>query len=106
MKIEIRIAAEMTFFADQEGTDEQFEAFLDEVVDQLAAIGRGDVDLAARLTDRYAEFETTVEAADFNTACAGFIMDLRTALHAAGCNTADWPRFAPSQQHVRELQDA
>ncbi len=40
MKIEIRLAAEMKFFADPEGTDEQFEAFLDEVMDQLPAIGR------------------------------------------------------------------
>jgi hypothetical protein len=106
MKIEIRLAAEMTFFSDPGGTDGQFEAFLDEVMDQLTAIGREDVDLAARLTDRYAEFETTVEATDFNIAGAGFMMDLRTALHAAGCNTADWPRFAPSHQHIRELQAA
>ncbi|WBB78971.1 hypothetical protein O7606_22695 [Micromonospora sp. WMMD882] len=94
----------MIFSADPEGADEQFEAFLDEVLNQLAAIGREGVDLAARLTERYAEFETTVEATDFNTAGASFLMDLRTALHAAGCATADWPRFAPHGQHVRELR--
>ncbi|MEH1014219.1 hypothetical protein V6U90_14045 [Micromonospora sp. CPCC 206060] len=64
MKIDVRLAAELTLFADPAGTDGQFAAFLDEVMDQLAAIGREDVDLAARLSDRYAEFETTVEAAD------------------------------------------
>ena len=78
MRIDIRLAAEMTFFADPEGTDEQFEAFLDEVMGQLTAIGREDVDLAARLSDRYAEFETTVEAASSEAAASCVVVRVRT----------------------------
>src|SRR5215813_2339407 len=102
---EIHLAIEMVFISDQPATDEQFEAFLDEVVQQLDNIGR-EVNLAARLRDRIADFATAIPAADFPSAATLFLSDLRTALHAAGCNTADWPRFEASEHVVRELLDA
>lgn len=102
---EIHIAVEMMFTSDQPATDEHFEAFLDEVICHLENIG-AEVSLAARLRDRVADFATVIEAADFHAAGQVFLGDLRTALHAAGCGTAGWPRFKPGEHIVRQLQDA
>ena len=93
------------FTSAQPATDEQFEAFLDEVVRQLGNIDC-EVNLGARLSDRFAEFATVIAAHDFPSATSMFLGDLRTALHAAGCDTAKWPRFEPGEHTVRELQDA
>lgn len=101
---EFHLAVEMTFVSTPHGTDEQFEAFLDEVIARLDEIGR-DVSLAARLTDRVADFAISVEANAFALAASGFLVDLRTALHATGCVTADWPKFMPTEHVVRELLD-
>lgn len=102
---EHHLAVEMTFVSTPHGSDEQFEQFLDEVLTQLEAIGR-DVDLAAKLRDRVADFAATINALDFNMAAASFLVDLRTALHAAGCHTPQWPKFEATEHTVRELQDA
>lgn len=102
---EIHLAVQTMFISDQPATDDQFEAFLDEVVRQLDNIGC-EVNLAARLAERMAEFATAISAADFATAATTFLANLRTALHAAGCITADWPKFEASQHVVSELQDA
>jgi hypothetical protein len=102
---EIHLAITAMFISDQPATDEQFEAFLDAVVTQLDNIGR-EVNLAARLRDRVAEFATAIPANDFPSAASTFLGDLRTALHAVGCVTADWPRFEASEHVVRELLDA
>lgn len=99
------LAVEVPFASDEEGTDQQFEAFLDEVLAQFDKIGR-EVSLAARFSERVADFATTLRADDFESAVGIFLADLRTALHAAGCNTAGWPRFEPINRTVRELQDA
>lgn len=102
---EIHIAVGMMFTSDQPATDDQFEAFLDEVVNQLNNIDC-EVNLGARLSERFAEFAAAIEAHDFPSATSTFMNDLRTALHAAGCNTADWPKFEAGEHTVRELQDA
>lgn len=102
---EIHMAVQMTFTTDRPATDEQFEAFLDEVVAQLENIGR-EVNLAARLGDRFADFATSVQGVDFQSAAAELLVDLRTALHAAGCATPDWPNFFPGEHVIRELADA
>lgn len=102
---EVHLAVQITFVVSGPSTDEQFEAFLDEVVSQLDNIGR-EVNLGARLRDRVADFATSMPASDFPSAASVFLADLRTALHAAGCNTPDWPRFEASEHVVRELMDA
>lgn len=99
---DIRIAIEMGFESNRPSTDDEFEAFLDEVQTQLDAIGR-EVQIAARLRDRVVDFATSVEAPAFEIAAAGLLVDLRTALHAAGCVTADWPQFIAKERTVREL---
>jgi hypothetical protein len=102
---EVHLAVEAIFVSSKPATDDQFEEFLDVVVSELENIGR-DINLGARLPERYAEFVATIEAEDFESAAAAFLGDLRTALHAAGCSTAGWPDFTPSERVLRELQDA
>jgi hypothetical protein len=99
------LAVGMTFTSSRPATDEEFEGFLDEVVDQLERIGRHAI-LAARITDRIADFAIGAEADDFAIATSGFLVDIRTALHAAGCSTAGWPKFTATEHIVRELEDA
>lgn len=102
---DIRLAVEVAFVSRPHGTDEQFEGFLDAVVDQLAKIDC-EVQLAASLVDRRADFATSIEAGDFTDAANSLLVDLRTALHAAGCNTSNWPTFEATGHVVRQLQDA
>ena len=102
---EIHIAVEVTFVADQPSTDEQFEAFLDQVIEQLDSIGR-DVNLGASLALRTADFAISVAGTDFPSAAQAFLGDIRTALHATGCITANWPPFQANDYVVRELADA
>ena len=101
----IHLAVELTFESKPHGSDEQFEAFLDEVMDQLDNIGR-EVSLAARLADRVADFAAVIQADEIENALAELLPDIRSALHAAGCVTAEWPAFVPKSPVIRELQDA
>lgn len=101
----IHLAVELTFESDPHGSDEQFEAFLDEVMVQLENIGR-EMTLAARLVERVADFATVIEAEKIEDALAELLPDLRSALHAAGCVTAGWPEFVPKSPVIRELQGA
>jgi hypothetical protein len=102
--VAIHLAVEMRFESTSVSNDDQFEGFLDEVVAQLDNIGC-EVDLAARLADRVADFAATIEADNFEDAAYRFLSDVRTALHAAGCVTKGWPVFRPQDRVVRELQD-
>lgn len=99
------LAVEICFTSAEDSTDEHFEAFLDEMLASLEQIGR-DVNLSARFAERVADVAGVVAAPDFESAVSAFLADLRTALHAAGCSTAGWPRFEPVSRTVRQLQDA
>ena len=79
-------------------TAENFEAFLDLVMEELANIGHAEIDLVAslaKLTARFTE-EGTDEAVPDGVSPGSlseandFLADLRTALHAARCGTANW----------------
>jgi hypothetical protein len=85
------LAAELLFVHKPEATDEQFEAFLERVMDELDNIGREDTNLGGSLAERTAEFVMDVEADSFEDAVVSMMSDLRTALHAADCSTAGWP---------------
>jgi hypothetical protein len=96
---------EMTFVSTPHGTDEQFAEFLDAVQEHLDAIGC-EIQVAASLAKRTADFATSMDATSFETAATTLLADVRTALHAAGANTSDWPEFRATERHVRELEDA
>lgn len=101
----IHLGVELRFTSTPPATDEQFEAFLDEVIEQLDNIDR-EISVAARLRDRVADFAALIEAENIESALAKLLPDIRVALHAAGCNTAAWPEFKAQDPVIRELQDA
>ncbi|MET7705442.1 hypothetical protein [Micromonospora sp. NPDC005413] len=100
-----RIAIQMTFEGTPHGTDEQYEEFLDAVQEHLDRLGR-EVQMAASLVDRTAEFATSIEAPDFESAVNTLLVDLRTALHASECHTDDWPQYVATDRSLQELQEA
>lgn len=100
------LAITIEFASVPHGTDEQFEEFLDNVHAELEKIGR-DVSLSARLAQRVATFAIESDTdGDTDSTEARLLVDLRTALHAADCGTANWPTFVPRSQRVEELQPA
>lgn len=84
---------ELGFVSPNGATDDDFDEFLDCVMEELESIGREDVDLVASLAKRTAMFVVTAEDDDFNSV-AQFMGDLRAALHAARCGTQAWPDVA------------
>lgn len=102
---DFHLSVEVEFISVPASTDEQFEAFLDELLANFEKIGR-EVHLAAKFTAREADIASTVEAEDFESAVNTLLVDLRTTLHMAGAITANWPRFEAKGRVVRELQDA
>jgi predicted chitinase len=74
-------------------TPEGFEAFLDQVMEELENIGRTDVDMAASLTGLTATFMGEVANATVAEHIK-FLTDLQTALHAAECGTPGWQEAA------------
>lgn len=99
----------------EQNTDDAFEAFADAVQDEfdtLAEIDPGiiDPDLTVGIRDRWISFLIGIDADTLDDAIRLFLANLRTALHAAGCGTADWPAFRPTTERpeVRraELADA
>jgi len=99
------ISVEMWFVGPAESTEDDFEAFLNQVLAQLENIER-EVTLAARLREKMADFGTVAEGETFDEALASYLIDLRTALHAAGANTQGWPQFVVKDQKAHELQSA
>lgn len=98
------ISVEMWFVGPAESTEEQFESFVDEVLGQIEALDR-EVTVTARLADFMAEFGTVAVGEDRDEEINSYLVDLRTALHAAGAATPGWP-FVVRDQKTRELQDA
>lgn len=97
-------ALNIEFVSVPHGTDDEFEAFLDHVLEQLEGIDC-DVSMSASLANRTASFAIHVEG-DVDDVETRFLIDLRTALHAANCGTAGWPTFVPRRQSVEEFQPA
>lgn len=92
-------------------TDDAFDAFTDAVADELynlADVDDGiiDPDLTVCVTERTASILMGIEASSDLDAVRLFSANLRAALHAAGCRTADWPVFKPTTQTppVREAE--
>lgn len=89
-------------------TDDDFERFLESILDELAKIGRDDIAVTASLTARTASF--TVFEGDAEPSVDDFLAAVRTALHAANCGTPGWEnarmRLAAEADIVRgELVD-
>lgn len=94
-------------------TDGNFEAFLDAVMEALADLEDVDdgivgADLTATITRRRASIDMGVEADSLNDAIRLFLANTRTALHAAGCGTPNWPVYRPltATPSVRQIDHA
>lgn len=71
-------------------TDDDFEEFLELVIDELERIGRHDIEMTASLASKNAVF--TVFGSEATPSVDTMLADVRTALHAASCATPGWER--------------
>lgn len=99
------ISVEMWFVGPPNNTEDDFEQFIDETTAAIEALDR-EVTVAGRLAERMADFGTVASADSFDEALARYLIDLRTALHAAGAATPDWPQFVVRDQKAHQLQAA
>lgn len=84
-------------------SDEAFDAFSDRVLDELIKLqavddGIIDPDITASLVQRTMSIGLGIEAATAKDAGRLFLANVRCALHAAECNTADWPNYEPADE--------
>lgn len=84
---------DITFTTPEDTTDVDFEAFIDCVLEELSSIGRTEVDVLAILAEARVQFTDRVPERSIDQT-VNFLADLRTALHAANCLTANWPTLA------------
>lgn len=79
---------ELAFTSPVNATDENFEGFLELVIEGIENIGRDDIEVTASLTKRTASF--TVFEGDTAPSADEFMSAVRTSLHAANCRTKGW----------------
>ncbi len=108
---------EFTFAGNRgEDTDQEFDAFTDRVLAALVDLenadsGLCDPDITATISRRELSITMRVEADTYADALRIFSANVRTALHVAGCGTANWPTFRPEGKELPparklDLQDA
>lgn len=84
--------------------DDEFEAFLEVVADELEKINRSDIEFTASLTKREAIF-TVFSSATVSPSADKFMADIRTALHAANCATPGWENARLRLNAESQLED-
>lgn len=108
------LAADLNFVCTDpdRDTDEGFDAFTDAVADEMCELADVDPeiidpDLTVVITERWTSVLMGITADTFDDAVRLFSANVRTALHATGCGTPDWPIFKPTQASaVREADFA
>lgn len=100
---EYMISVDAAFVGPPNATDDDFERFINATAREFEAIGCEVVVLATAAQQR-ADFTALVEGETELAALSSYLVNLRTALHAAGCATPGWPVFAIRDQEVREVQ--
>lgn len=78
-------------FPGRTATDDDFEAFVDQVVEELEKIDREDIDVTATLSRRVIVF--TLFSEDDEPSTDAFLTAVRTALDAIPCGTPGWERL-------------
>lgn len=90
--------------APADSTDTDFEGFLDQVLEELDKIGRDDIDVSASLAKRVVTF-TVFGTDDADPSTDDFLAAVRTALHAANCETPGWESIAEIHaDHVKLVE--
>jgi hypothetical protein len=88
----MRQAMMVNFHAEGPADEEAFNRFLDAVQDELLELGSvTDPTLSASLTNRTISIMLTVDADSPESLVATAMGAIRTAFHAAGAATPDWP---------------
>lgn len=87
-----------TFFVEHP-EDAGIESHLDAAMEELITLG-ADPDITALLAKGIIEIEVTIEATNASGAVNEGLAVMRTALHASGANTADWPESDDVVQDV------
>lgn len=92
-------------------SDEAFDAFSDRVMDELVKLelvdtGIVDPDITASLANRTMSILLGIEASSPVDAGRLFLANVRCALHAAECNTADWPNYEPVDEDFPPVRKA
>lgn len=80
-----------TIIAADDETDDDIERWLDATMDELLALDALDPSIDAGIEDRSVRFSLAVDAANPVEAVNMASTTLRTAIHAAGGGTPDWP---------------
>lgn len=86
-----------------DSSTDDFDDFTTRVMDALCDLeevdtGISDPDITASLTNLALSVYMRVEADSERDAMRLFTANVRTALHAAGCWTANWPMFRPPDE--------
>ncbi|MGW4663160.1 hypothetical protein [Streptosporangium sandarakinum] len=95
-----------------EDTDDAFDAFSDQVLDELIKLQMvdvgivGDPDVTASLTDRTMCILLGIDASTPTDAARLFLANIRCALHAAGCRTPDWVNYEPAEDDLPPVKKA
>lgn len=75
------------------GTPKEIEASLDRVMEELLRLGAEDPAIGGAMRTGEVEISLNLEAASPEDAVPMAGTMIRTAIHAAEGNTADWPRY-------------
>jgi hypothetical protein len=92
-------------------SDEAFDGFSDRVLDELVKLEMVDTgivgpDITASLTDRSMSILLGITATTLEDARRLFMANVRCALHAAECGTADWPSYEPADDDFPPIRKA
>jgi hypothetical protein len=84
---------------------DQLDAHLDQVMEELLRLGAADPSINATLATGAVEVSIAVDAPTFEKAAETGLATLRTAVHAAGGATPDWPTELPPQRWGIALEE-
>ncbi|MFD9950793.1 hypothetical protein ACFWYW_58525 [Nonomuraea sp. NPDC059023] len=93
-------------------SEEDFDAFTDRVMDELLKLeslkdsGIVGPDSTAGLSERTMSILMGVDASTRQDATRLFLANVRCALHAAECSTADWPNYEPAADELPPVRTA
>lgn len=105
------VHSEIVFASDRPDSGDDFDAFLDEVLDHLYDLadkdgGLVDPTMTGSMATKRVNIMMGVEADSSQDAARIFSANVRSALHAAECATPGWPTFKPTQELKTELVPA
>lgn len=96
---------------DDADSDQAFEAFADRVFNELVKLqevdpGIIDPDLTAQISKRMISLMVGIDASTLRDATRLFLDNVRCALHAADCVTAEWPSYELADEDFPPVREA